>query len=77
MATTTNTTALFLNQSDGRITCARHGGDYLRSGHDGQPDAAWYDTPLGRWTRWTMVDEQDWRTMIGAPACCESCGATI
>jgi hypothetical protein len=78
MSTTTKTIAeLFLNESDGRICCPAHGGHYLQSAHDNQPDAAWFDTPLGTWSRWSIADEADWRAATGAPACCESCGATI
>lgn len=70
-------TALFLNADTGRIACAAHGGHYLAAAHDADPDVAWYDTPLGRWTRWTIADEAQWRDMLGTHAECETCGGHI
>lgn len=75
--TKTITAFLFVNDADGRIACAAHGGHYLSSAVASDPDGAWFDTPLGTWNRWSIVDENEWRAATGSPACCESCGATI
>jgi hypothetical protein len=77
MATTTKSTDLFLNETTGEICCAEHGGHHLHTAHTKAPNEAWYDSDSGRWSRWSMVDEMEWRKMTGSHARCESCGARL
>ena len=64
---------LYTNEQTGVIACERHGGMYLHTELAARPSARVWNTPLGRWRRWTAADDTEWIEAFNAPAECESC----
>jgi hypothetical protein len=53
--------------ANGRVTCASHGGTYLRWAISAQPNLRRYDTPLGDWIAVTKSDMKKYALT------CETC----
>lgn len=64
---------LYLNENNGSITCAAHGGSYLKSAIAVRPRAAKHVTPLGTWYKLTPSEKADFQYTTGLPAKCGTC----
>jgi hypothetical protein len=69
----TNSTPLWLHE-EGRIACAKHGGNYLACAIEAEPQAVEHQTPLGFWALATQSDI-DYLAENNLTASCETCGA--
>lgn len=65
--------ATLWSNDNGEISCAEHGGSYLRSGISARPNARAHRTPLGTWERVTRADLAELERMVGRPVGCETC----
>jgi len=61
------------SNDNGEISCAEHGGSYLRSAITARPKARAHRTPLGTWERLTRADLAELARMVGRPVGCETC----
>lgn len=61
------------SNDNGEISCAEHGGSYLRSAISARPAARAHRTPLGTWERLTRADLAELERMMGRPVGCETC----
>ena len=61
------------SNDNGQISCAEHGGSYLRCAITARPKARTHRTPLGTWERLTPGDLAELERMIGRPVGCETC----
>lgn len=69
------TPVVLWSNDNGEISCAEHGGSYLRSAIAARPRAGAHRTPLGTWERLTAGDIAELERMIGRPVGCETCAA--
>lgn len=63
------------SNDNGEISCAQHGGSYLRSAIAARPRARAHRTPLGTWERLTAGEVAELARMVGRPVGCETCAA--
>lgn len=63
------------SNDNGEISCAEHGGSYLRSAIAARPRSRAHRTPLGTWERLTREDLAELERMVGRPIGCETCAA--
>lgn len=69
---TSQTTTLYANDPDGRISCIAHVGNYATAAIAARPNADEWDTPLGTWYVMTADDIEQF-TAAGLTAACECC----
>jgi hypothetical protein len=73
------TVRLYVNNNDGELRCAAHGGNYLRVKVNAHPNARSHHTPLGTWTLVDASFARMWEATqqeyggIPLPLQCEKC----